>query len=120
MKTSKKILSFVLAVVMIVTTCSVGFTAFAADGNKSNSTYWNDKADADAAFESINNLVDYFVPTILNIEVGSGEEKTTLGESLGISKSDFDKTKVTDIVKAVSPKLIGPLSTVRKLSLIHI
>lgn len=114
MKTSKKILSFVLAVVMIVTTCSVGFTAFAADGNKSNSTYWNDKADADAAFESINNLVDYFVPTILNIEVGSGEEKTTLGESLGISKSDFDKTKVTDIVKAVSPKLIGPLSTVRK------
>ena len=73
-----------------------------------------DKADADAAFESINNLVDYFVQTILNIEVGSGEEKTTLGESLGISKSDFDKTKVTDIVKSVSPKLIGPLSSVRK------
>ena len=31
-RTSKKLLSFFLAVVMVVTSCSVGFTAFAADG----------------------------------------------------------------------------------------
>lgn len=33
-RTSKKLLSFILAVVMVVTSCSVGFTAFAADENR--------------------------------------------------------------------------------------
>jgi hypothetical protein len=34
---------------MVITSCSVGFTAFAADGNKTdkNNNYWTDDASAD-------------------------------------------------------------------------
>lgn len=112
MKTSKKLLSLFLAAVMVVTTCSVGFTAFGAENTDSNNSYWNNETDAEAAFESINNLVDYFVPALLAIEVDKTSGKT-LGESIGIKKTDFANAELTDIVKSVSPKLIGPLNTVR-------
>lgn len=62
MKTSKKILSFFLAVVMVVTTCSVGFTAFAAEKNGS---IWSTDADADAAYTALEALVDEFLPSAL-------------------------------------------------------
>ena len=55
MKTGKKLLSLFLAVVMMVTTCSVGFTAFAADKDKGilkNST------SADSTFDALTELVD--------------------------------------------------------------
>ena len=59
MRTSKKMLSFFLALVMVITSCSVGFTAFAADGNKTdpNLEYWNDATTADEAFDALNTLV---------------------------------------------------------------
>lgn len=41
-KASKKLLSFFLAVVMIVTSCSVGFTAFADEKTGTTEKYWND------------------------------------------------------------------------------
>ena len=44
MKTGKKLLSLFLAVVMMVTTCSVGFTAFAADKDKG---IWKNSTSAD-------------------------------------------------------------------------
>ena len=45
MKTGKKLLSLFLAVVMMVTTCSVGFTAFAADKDKG---IWKNSTSADS------------------------------------------------------------------------
>ncbi|MBR3148592.1 MAG: hypothetical protein IKF64_00320 [Eubacterium sp.] len=59
MKMSKKLLSLFLALVMAITSCSVGFTAFAADGNRtdSNDDYWNGKNDASAAYQSLELLV---------------------------------------------------------------
>lgn len=62
MKTSKKLLSFFLAVVMVVTTCSVGFTAFAQDNSNS---IWSTSDEADAAFNSLNGLIDDYLPSLL-------------------------------------------------------
>lgn len=59
MKTSKKLLSFFLAVVMVITTCSVGFTAFAQDNSNS---IWETSSDAEAAFNSLNGLADDYLP----------------------------------------------------------
>ena len=44
MKTSKRLLSFFLAVVMVITTCSVGFAAFAAEPEDEVFTYVDDEA----------------------------------------------------------------------------
>lgn len=62
MKTSKKLLSFFLAVVMVVTTCSVGFTAFAQDNKNS---IWSTSSDAETAFNSLNGLADDYLPSAL-------------------------------------------------------
>ncbi len=105
MKTSKKILSLFLAVVMVVTTCSVGFTAFAADGNKtdSNAAYWNNNTDADKAFDAVEALINNYVPALAN-----GALKNTL-EGLGMEvKAD---TSLQDIVAGVSPALMKLLGS---------
>lgn len=62
MRTSKKILSFFLAVVMVVTTCSVGLTAFAQDNSKS---IWNTDAKAQDAFDALNTLASDYLPGVL-------------------------------------------------------
>ena len=46
MKTSKRLLSLFLAVVMVVTTCSVGMSAFAADKSDDVFTYVTDEGKA--------------------------------------------------------------------------
>ena len=63
MKTGKKLLSLFLAVVMMVTTCSVGFTAFAADKDKG---IWKNSTSADSTFDALTELVDTYVPALLN------------------------------------------------------
>ena len=64
-KTSKKLLSFFLAVVMIVTSCSVGFTAFAEDKKETTAdSYWNDVTSAEGAFDAIGGIIDYALPSI--------------------------------------------------------
>ena len=62
MKTSKKLLSFFLAVVMVVTTCSVGFTAFAKDNKNS---IWSTSCKANEAYDTLNTLVDTYLPAAL-------------------------------------------------------
>lgn len=62
MRTSKKLLSFFLAVVMVVTTCSVGFTAFAKDNSNS---IWNTSCEANDAFNTLDGLVNDYLPSIL-------------------------------------------------------
>lgn len=105
MKASKKLLSLFLALVMIITSCSVGFTAFAADGNKSdtNNEYWADATDAEAAFSSLNDLADTYVPMLLNVDA----IKNLLEGKLGMTITD--KTTISDVVAGVSPLLLGLL-----------
>lgn len=105
MKTSKKLLSLFLAVVLVITTCSVGFTAFAADGNKtdSNNAYWNDEMSADSAFKALNNVVDTYIPALLNID----SIKKALEEKLGMTVTD--ETSIADLIEGVSPVLMGVL-----------
>ena len=106
MKTSKKLLSLFLAIVMIITSCSVGFTAFAADGNKTdtNNTYWNDGTDAEAAFKSLNTLADTYIPQLLN----NATIKKFLEENLKMEVTS--KTNISDVVAGASPKILELLN----------
>ena len=103
MKTSKRILSFFLAVVMIVTTCSVGFTAFAAENKTdSNNAYWNDATNAEDAFVAIENIVDTYVPMLLNIDAVKG-----LLEGLGMTITE--DSSIPELIAGLSPTLLGLL-----------
>ena len=104
MKTSKKLLSLFLAVVMVVTSCSVGFTAFAADGNKTdkNAAYWNNNTEAEEAFNAVTDLVNNYVPVLAN-----GALKSLL-ESTGMTVNE--NTSLQDIVAGVSPALMKLLA----------
>ncbi len=104
-KTSKKLLSFFLAVVMIVTSCSVGFTAFAKDSNTAEK-YWNDSTSASEAFEKLNDLVDSYVPMILGIEIEKGKN---LGSLLGMGEDEIKNATLSQVVSAASPLLLGAL-----------
>lgn len=103
-KTSKKLLSFFLAVVMIVTSCSVGFTAFAEDNTDTNK-YWNDVTEADDAFDAIGEIVDTAVPSILGINVNGKK----LGALLGMSDSQIKSATLKDVVANASPLLLKAL-----------
>lgn len=103
-KTSKKLLSFFLAVVMIVTSCSVGFTAFAEDNTDTNK-YWNDVTEADDAFDAIGEIVDTAVPSILGINVNGKK----LGALLGMSDSQIQSATLKDVVANASPLLLKAL-----------
>lgn len=110
-RTSKKLLSFILAVVMVVTSCSVGFTAFAADGSSQSTGYWNNTTDAEDAYKSIQSLIDQLVPTILGIEVENEGSKKTIGELLGMSEDDIKNADLQTVVSKASPKLMSLLSS---------
>ncbi len=119
MKTSKKILSFFLAVVMVVTTCSVGFTAFAAE--KKNNSIWSTKCGANEAFDTLNDLADELLPELLinNIGlVGDGvfqkyapDYGKTYDKLTDKEKAEIvDKATLTDVLQALQPTLIGALA----------
>ncbi|MBE6816333.1 MAG: hypothetical protein E7520_01360 [Ruminococcaceae bacterium] len=105
MKTSKKLLSLFLALVMVITSCSVGFTAFAADENKTdaNNAYWNDGTDAAAAFGALNSLADAYTPALLNIPAVKNILEGTLGMTV------TDETTISDVVAGASPFIMGLL-----------
>lgn len=118
MRTSKKILSFFLAVVMVVTTCSVGFTAFAAEKNDS---IWSTNCDADEAFATLNDLADELLPELLinNIGlVGDGvyqkyakDYGKTYDKLTDKEKAEIvEKATLTDVLQALQPTLIGALA----------
>lgn len=129
MKTSKKILSFFLAVVMVVTTCSVGFTAFAAEKNR---TIWSTDADAKAAFSALNGLADDYLPSLLMGLVGDGvykkiareigkeadaltaHEKAVIAGEASKQAGDADELRaatLSDILQALQPTLINALDS---------
>jgi hypothetical protein len=92
---------------MIITSCSVGLTAFAADGNKTdtNSDYWSNSTDASTAFESLNNLADAYIPQLLQIDA----IKKLLEDNLGMTVTD--STTISDVVAGASPMLLGLLGS---------
>lgn len=102
MKTGKKLLSLFLAVVMMVTTCSVGFTAFAADKDKG---IWKNSTSADSTFDALTELVDTYVPALLN----QPNIKKALEEKLGMTVTDT--TSISDLIMGVSPTLLNLLSS---------
>lgn len=105
-KTSKKLLSFFLAVVMIVTSCSVGFTAFAEDKKETTAdSYWNDVTTAEGAFDAIGGIIDYALPQILNAEIDDNGKKVKIYEKLGVKP---DAT-LQDVIAAASPLLLNLL-----------
>lgn len=85
MKTSKRVLSFFMAVVMALTACSAGFVAFARETNpKDNNPFSDEYASAEMSTDALNGLLDSLLPTILD---AIGEE--TLA-SIGV---DAEKVK---------------------------
>lgn len=85
MKTSKRVLSFFMAVVMALTACSAGFVAFARETNpKDNNPFSDEYASAEKSTDALNELLNSLLPTILD---AIGEE--TLA-SIGI---DAEKVK---------------------------
>ena len=75
-KTSKKILSFFLAVVMAVSACSVGFTAWAQEVNPTDKLFNDTDLDAKTSIDEINKVLDTYLPDILTAIDG---ENNTLG-----------------------------------------
>ncbi len=91
MKTSKRVLSFFLAVVMALTACSAGFAAFAKEVNPKDNSPFSDKyASADKSVEALDQLLDSLLPTILD---AIGEEKLA---SIGITDLDAIKNAQND------------------------
>lgn len=120
-KTSKKLLSFFLAVVMLVTSCSVGFSAFAADNNKS---MWNTSdIDAKKAFETLDELADLLPPVLMGIDAIStpvyekkAKELGTTADQLTDAQKEEIAAKVTfnDVLGVLQPTLLGLLASYSK------
>lgn len=102
MKTGKKLLSLFLAVVMMVTTCSVGFTAFAA--NRDNGI-WKDSTSAKSTFDALTELVDTYLPALFNQE----DVKKALEEKLGMTITDT--TSIQDVLEGASPMVVTAVSS---------
>lgn len=100
-KASKKLLSFFLAVVMIVTSCSVGFTAFADEKTGTTDKYWNDVTSADGAFDAIGEIVNTALPTILGIQING----QTIGQLLKMSDAEVKNATLQEVVAKASPLL---------------
>lgn len=100
-KASKKLLSFFLAVVMIVTSCSVGFTAFADEKTGTTEKYWNDVTSADGAFDAIGEIVNTALPTILGIQING----QTIGQLLKMSDAEVKNATLQEVVAKASPLL---------------
>lgn len=86
-KTSKKILSFFLAVVMAVSACSVGFTAWAQEVNPTDKLFNDTDLDAKTSIDEINKVLDTYLPDILTAVNG---ENNTLG-NMGINIDEIKK-----------------------------
>ena len=111
MKTSKKLLSFFLAVVMVVTTCSVGFTAFAQDNKNS---IWSTSSEAEDAFNALNGLADEYLPSVLmGIEFIANSVYEKHAKELGKAATDLTEQEKKNIADSTTlPEILGVLQPV--------
>ena len=102
MKTSKRLLSFFLAVVMVVTTCSVGLTAFAADDPEDQVfTYITDDGEAvDITYQGLQDIVNTYAPDLI---------ESLRGELEGIEGANIDVDKIVDAENPIG-ELLGQLA----------
>lgn len=112
MKTSKRILSFFLAVVMVFTACSVGLTAFAAEPEEEKVfTYINSEGEAaEITYAALNGLVDEYLPLL----VGGALRETLEGIGVNVdavidADGADDDGLVYELLAQLSPMLIGLL-----------
>lgn len=112
-KTSKKILSLFLAVVMVVTTCSVGLTAFAKTNNPS---IWSTDCEAEDAYAALDSLADRLPGLLMGIgavknlvyEKFAKANGTTVDRLTDEEKKEIDDSVVLqDILGALQPTLLG-------------
>lgn len=108
MKTSKRLLSLFLAVVMVVTTCSVGMSAFAADKSDDVFTYVTDEGKAvDITYESLNNLVNTYAPEIIKL-INKDGKLTDLG--VDVDAVCASEKPIYELLAQLSPTLIQLMS----------
>lgn len=107
MKTSKKLLSFFLAAVMAVTSCSVGFTAFAAEKNKS---IWSTACEAKDAYATLNELANMLPQLLLGIDAISKPMYEKYAKSVGKSVDELTDAEKEEVAEnATIPDLLGVL-----------
>lgn len=106
MKTSKRLLSFFLAVVMVVTTCSVGFAAFAADPEDQVFTVPDDEQDAiNLTYDGLNQLVNDYAPLL--IEALRGTLEGIEGANIDVDAILAAESPINELLAQLSPWLIG-------------
>lgn len=106
MKTSKRLLSFFLAVVMVVTTCSVGFVAFAADPEDQVFTVPGDEQDAiNFTYDGLNQLVNDYAPIL--IEALRGMLEGIEGANIDVDAILAAESPINELLAQLSPWLIG-------------
>lgn len=106
MKTSKRLLSFFLAVVMVITTCSVGFVAFAADPDQSIFTVPKDENEAiEFTYDGLNALVDEYAPVLIEAlrETLEGIE----GANIDVDAILAADEPINELLAQLSPWLMG-------------
>lgn len=108
MKTSKRLLSFFLAVVMVITTCSVGFAAFAADGNGQDVFKYIDDEDQGVkeTVDGLNNLVDTYAPMLIESLRGTLE-----GIGINVDAVVQSDAPIHELLGELAPTLISALGT---------
>ena len=106
MKTSKRLLSFFLAVVMVITTCSVGFVAFAADPEQSVFTVPKDENEAiEFTYDGLNALVDEYAPVL--IEALRGPLEGIEGANIDVDAILAADEPINELLAQLSPWLMG-------------
>lgn len=108
MKTSKRLLSFFLAVVMVITTCSVGFAAFAADDPENQVfTYVDDEGRAvEYTYDELNDLVNTYAPLLIEALRGTLE-----GIGVNVDAILASENPIGELLGQLAPTLLGLLGT---------
>lgn len=107
MKTSKRLLSFFLAVVMVITTCSVGFAAFAAEPEDEVFTYVDDEGKAvTLTYDGLNELVNTYAPVLIE-----ALRSTLEGAGVNVDAVLASENPIGELLAQLSPMLMGLLGT---------
>lgn len=124
MKTSKRLLSLFLAVVMALTACSVGFVAFAQEINPKDNAAFSDKnASKEGSLDALTQLVDEFLPDILALV--PKDKLDQIGVSIdSISKADFKDAEIKsdrfyEFMAELSPLVISAVGGVSRDSVLN-
>lgn len=108
MKTSKRLLSLFLAVVMVITTCSVGFAAFAADDPENQVfTYVTDEGEAvEYTYDGLNDLVNEYAPLLIEVL-----RDTLEGIGVNVDAVLASDNPIGELLGQLAPTLLGLLGT---------